>query len=121
MNTVDLKGIRTSLKLTQQEMADKLGVTQATLSRHERDKHLPEHLLRKVADEMGVKIEQYTVFNTQGVSDDVDSVPEVDSREYWKMKADYYEKECRKLRNELLSLHETTNNFYREMLRPKGD
>lgn len=64
MNTIgkQLKTLRKSQKLTQQFVADKVGITRATLSNYEIDRRTPDlKTLRKLAECYGVSLDYFGV------------------------------------------------------------
>lgn len=64
MNTIgqQLKTLRKSQKMTQQFVADKVGITRATLSNYEIDRRTPDlKTLRKLAECYGVGLDYFGV------------------------------------------------------------
>ena len=64
MNTIgrQLKTLRKSQKMTQQAVADKVGITRATLSNYEIDRRTPDlKTLRKLAECYGVSLDYFGV------------------------------------------------------------
>lgn len=64
MNTIgkQLKALRKSQKKTQQAVADKVGITRATLSNYEIDRRTPDlKTLRKLAECYGVSLDYFGV------------------------------------------------------------
>lgn len=64
MNTIgrQLKALRKSQKMTQQTVADKVGITRATLSNYEIDRRTPDlKTLRKLAECYGVSLDYFGV------------------------------------------------------------
>lgn len=64
MNTIgkQLKTLRKSQKITQQTVADKVGITRATLSNYEIDRRTPDlKTLRKLAECYGVGLDFFGV------------------------------------------------------------
>lgn len=64
MNTIgkQLKALRKSQKRTQQAVADKVGITRATLSNYEIDRRTPDlKTLRKLAECYGVSLDYFGV------------------------------------------------------------
>lgn len=64
MNTIgrQLKALRKSQKMTQQSVADKVGITRATLSNYEIDRRTPDlKTLRKLAECYGVGLDYFGV------------------------------------------------------------
>jgi DNA-binding XRE family transcriptional regulator len=57
---IDVKGVRTELKLTQNEMAIFFGVTQSALSLNEKRKSLPQHNIDKLRNT------HYLIMKNQG-------------------------------------------------------
>ena len=64
MNTIgkQLKSLRKSQKMTQQSVADKVGITRATLSNYEIDRRTPDlKTLRKLAECYGVGLDYFGI------------------------------------------------------------
>lgn len=62
MNTIgkQLKTLRQSQKMTQQHVADRVGITRATLSNYEIDRRTPDlNTLRKLAECYGVSLDYF--------------------------------------------------------------
>lgn len=73
-----LKTLRKGRKLTQQEAADKLGITRATVSNYEvgrRQPHISE--LKRIADFYGVGLDYFGVVPTDEVFDLISRAREV--------------------------------------------
>lgn len=72
MNTIgkQLKTLRKSQKMTQQAVADKVGITRATLSNYEIDRRTPDlKTLRKLAECFGVGLDYFGVAPADEVLD----------------------------------------------------
>lgn len=80
MNSIGskLKTLRKGRKLTQQEAADKLGITRATISNYEvgrRSPHLSE--LKRIADFYGVGLDYFGIVPTDEIFDLLSRAKEV--------------------------------------------
>ena len=72
MNTIgqQLKTLRKSQKITQQAVADKVGITRATLSNYEIDRRTPDlKTLRKLSECFGVGLDYFGVAPADEVLD----------------------------------------------------
>lgn len=72
MNTIgkQLKALRKSQRMTQQDVADKVGITRATLSNYEIDRRTPDlKTLRKLADCFGVGLDYFGIAPADEVLD----------------------------------------------------
>ena len=72
MNTIgkQLKTLRKSQKMTQQAVADKVGITRATLSNYEIDRRTPDlKTLRKLSECFGVGLDYFGVAPADEVLD----------------------------------------------------
>lgn len=56
---LNIKLARTKKRLTQQELADKIGIKQGQLSRYERDEQEPTFgVVQRIADALGMTIDE---------------------------------------------------------------
>ena len=72
MNTIgkQLKTLRKSQKMTQQAVADRVGITRATLSNYEIDRRTPDlKTLRKLAECFGVNLDYFGIAPADEVLD----------------------------------------------------
>ena len=72
MNTIgkQLKALRKSQRMTQQAVADKVGITRATLSNYEIDRRTPDlKTLRKLSECFGVGLDYFGVAPADEVLD----------------------------------------------------
>lgn len=94
-----LKTLRKGRKLTQQELADKLGITRCTVSNYEvgrRSPHISE--LKRLADFYGVGLDYFGVTSTDEAFDLISRAKEVfNSPEVSKEKKDELYKELMRL------------------------
>lgn len=85
MNSIgqQLKTLRKSQKMTQQSVADKVGITRATLSNYEIDRRTPDlNTLRKLAECFGVGLDYFGVVPADEVLELLARAKEVFESEY---------------------------------------
>lgn len=78
-----LRTLRKSQKLTQQAVADRVGITRATLSNYEIDRRTPDlKTLRKLAERFGVGLDYFGVVPADEVLDLLARAKEVFENEH---------------------------------------
>ena len=94
-----LKTLRKGQKMTQQYVADKVGITRATLSNYEINRRTPDlRTLQKLADCYGVGLEYFGIATADEVLDLLARAKEV-------FESDISEERKQEIHNELLKLY----------------